>query len=104
MVFVHSGLLNAADTANEVQGVIAHEIGHITAGHVSRFEERTKAATGISILSLLIGVGAALAGAPEAAFGSIMAGQTAAMGAFLAFNRDQEAATGNFGSRYDPLF
>ncbi len=100
MVFVHSGLLNAADTANEVQGVIAHEIGHITAGHVSRFEERTKAATGISILSLLIGVGAALAGAPEAAFGSIMAGQTAAMGSFLAFNRDQEAATDLAGARY----
>jgi len=100
MVFVHSGLLNAADTANEVQGVIAHEIGHITAGHVSRFEERTKAATGISILSLLIGVGAALAGAPEAAMGAVLAGQTAAMGSFLAFNRDQEAATDLAGARY----
>jgi predicted Zn-dependent protease len=100
MVFVHTGLLNAADTANEVQGVIAHEIGHITAGHVSRFEERTKAATGISILSLLIGVGAALAGAPEAALGSIMAGQQAAMGAFLSFNRDQEASTDLAGARY----
>ena len=100
MVFVHSGLLNAADTANEVQGVIAHEIGHITAGHVSRFEERTKGATGISILSLLIGVGAALAGAPEAALGAVLAGQTAAMGSFLAFNRDQEAATDLAGARY----
>jgi predicted Zn-dependent protease len=100
MVFIHSGLLNAADTANEVQGVIAHEIGHITAGHVSRFEERTKAATGISILSLLIGVGAALAGAPDAAMGAIMAGQQAAMGSFLSFNRDQEAATDLAGARY----
>jgi predicted Zn-dependent protease len=101
MVFVHSGLLNAADSANEVQGVIAHEIGHITAGHVTRFEERTKAATGITILSLLIGIGAALAGAPaEAAMGTVMAGQQAAMGAFLAFNRDQEAATDLAGARY----
>lgn len=100
MVFIHSGLLNAADTANEVQGVIAHEIGHITAGHVTRFEERTKAATGISILSLLIGVGAALAGAPDAAMGAIMAGQQAAMGSFLSFNRDQEAATDLAGARY----
>jgi predicted Zn-dependent protease len=100
MIFVHSGLLNAADTANEVQGVLAHELGHITAGHVTRFEERTRAATGITILSLLIGVGAALAGSGDAAMASIMAGQQAALGTFLAFNRDQEAATDLAGARY----
>ena len=100
VVYVHAGLLNAADTANEVQGVIAHELGHITAGHAVRFEERTRAASGITILSLLLGVGAALAGAGDAAMGAILAGQRAAMGSFLAFNRDQEAATDLAGARY----
>lgn len=99
-IYVHSGLLNAADTANEVQGVLAHELGHITAGHVIRFNERTKAANGITILSLLLGVGAALAGAGDAAMGAIMAGQQAAMGSFLSYNRDQEAATDLAGARY----
>lgn len=99
-VYVHAGLLNAADTANEVQGVLAHELGHITAGHVVRFGERTKAANGISILSLLIGVGAALAGAGDAAMGAMMAGQQAALSSFLSFNRNQEAATDLAGARY----
>ncbi|WP_296717641.1 M48 family metalloprotease [Erythrobacter sp.] len=99
-IYVHAGLLNAADTANEVQGVLAHELGHITAGHVVRFEERTKAANGISILSLLIGVGAALAGAGDAAMGAMMAGQQAALGSFLSFNRNQEASTDLAGARY----
>ncbi|WP_086618120.1 M48 family metalloprotease [Erythrobacter tepidarius] len=99
-IYVHTGLLNAADTANEVQGVLAHELGHITAGHVIRFGERTKAATGITLLSLLLGVGAAVAGAGDAAMGAIMAGQQAAMGSFLAYNRDQEAATDLAGARY----
>ena len=54
-VYVHSGLINEAETANEVQGVLAHELGHITAGHAVRFNERTKAANNISILSLLLG-------------------------------------------------
>ncbi|MDB5723408.1 MAG: peptidase, partial [Novosphingobium sp.] len=31
-VYVNSGLINQAATANEVQGVIAHELGHITGG------------------------------------------------------------------------
>jgi predicted Zn-dependent protease len=100
VVYVHAGLLNAADTANEVQGVIAHELGHITAGHVVRFGERTRGAQGISILSLILGVGAALAGAGDAALGAIMAGQQAAVGNFLAFNRNQEAATDQAGARY----
>lgn len=99
-IYVHAGLLNAADTANEVQGVLAHELGHITAGHVVRFGERTKAANGISILSLLIGVGAALAGAGDAAMGAMMAGQQAALGSFLSFNRNQEASTDLAGARY----
>lgn len=99
-IYVHAGLINAADTANEVQGVLAHELGHITAGHVIRFNERTKAANGISILSLLVGVAAALAGAGDAALGAIMAGQQAAVGSFLAYNRDQEAATDLAGARY----
>ena len=100
VVYVHAGLINAAETANEVQGVIAHELGHITAGHVVRFNERTSASSGITILSLLLGVGAALAGAGDAAMGAIMAGQQAAMGSFLAFNRNQEAATDQAGARY----
>lgn len=99
-IYVHTGLIGAAETANEVQGVLAHELGHITAGHVVRFNERTKAANGISILSLLLGVGAALAGAGDAAMGVIAAGQQAAMGSFLSFNRDQEAATDLAGARY----
>ncbi|HSF13336.1 MAG TPA: M48 family metalloprotease [Erythrobacter sp.] len=99
-VYVHSGLINEAETANEVQGVLAHELGHITAGHAVRFNERTKAANNISILSLLLGVGAALAGAGDAALGVIAAGQQAALGSFLAFNRDQEASTDLAGARY----
>lgn len=99
-IYVHSGLLGAAETANEVQGVLAHELGHITAGHAVRFEERTKVANNISILSLLLGVGAALAGAGDAAMGIIAAGQQAAVGSFLSFNRDQEAATDLAGARY----
>lgn len=100
VIYVHSGLLETADTANEVQGVLAHELGHITAGHAVRFDERSKAANGISILSLLLGIGAALAGGGEAGLGVIAAGQQAAMGSFLSFNRDQEAATDLAGVRY----
>ena len=99
-IYIHTGLINAADTANEVQGVIAHELGHITGGHINRFDEGMSAAGNISILSLLLGVGAALAGASEAGIGIMQAGQRAALGKFLAFTRVQEASADAAGAQY----
>lgn len=99
-VYVHSGLISAADTANEVQGVLAHELGHITGGHIVRMYEGMGRAQTISIVSLLVGVAAALAGAGDAAMGAMAMGQQAAMGSFLAFNRTQEASADAAGADF----
>lgn len=98
-VYIHSGLINTASTAGEVQGVIAHELGHITGGHAIS-DGGGKAAQGISLLSLLLGAAAAAAGGGEAAMGVIMAGQQAAMGKYLAFSRSQEATADAAGAQF----
>jgi predicted Zn-dependent protease len=98
-VYIHSGLINEASTANEVQGVIAHELGHITGGHAVHNPAATTA-TGISLLSLLLGAAAAAAGGGDAAIGVLMAGQQAAMGSYLAYNRSQEASADAAGAQY----
>ena len=100
IVYLHAGLIEAADSAGEVQGVIAHELGHITGGHIIRGGEAAGAVSNISLLSLLLGVGAALAGAGDAAMGIIMAGQRAALGKYLAFSRVQESAADAAGAQY----
>ncbi len=99
-IYIHSGLIGAADSVNELQGVIAHELGHITGGHVIRFDEGLKPATGITVLSLLLGGLAAAAGSPDAALGVFMAGQQAAMGKFLAFSRAQESSADAAGAKF----
>lgn len=100
VVYMHSGTLQAAKTANEVQGVIAHELGHITGGHVSLAGRGAQEATGISILSMVLGLAAMAAGAGEAGAGVLAAGQQAAMGKYLAFSRQQEASTDAAGTKY----
>jgi predicted Zn-dependent protease len=92
IVYIHTGLITAADNANMVQGVIAHEVGHITGGHVVRLAEGAKAATGIMLLSMLLGAAAIAAGAGEAGAGLFSLGQQAALGKFLAFTRTQESS------------
>lgn len=99
-VFIHSGLIIAADNANEVQGVIAHEIGHVTGGHVLSIQDAAGDFAGISILSLLLGAAAIAAGAPEAGIGLLSAGSRAALGNFLAFSRTQEATTDLAGAQF----
>ncbi len=99
-VFIHSGLIDAAGSANEVQGVIAHELGHVEGGHAVRFNEGIGPATGISIASLILAAAAIAAGAGEAGAAILSAGQRAAIGKFLAFSRAQEGTADASGARY----
>lgn len=99
VVYLNAGLINEATSANEVQGVIAHELGHVTGGHVIN-DSGGKAASNISILSLLLGVAAAAAGAGDAAMGVLMAGQQAALGKYLAYSRTQESSADAAGAQY----
>ncbi len=99
-VYIHSGLIEAADNANEVQGVIAHELGHVVGGHVIRHSDGVKQATGITLLSLVLGAAAIAAGAGEAGMGIFAAGQQAALGKYLAFSRVQESSADIAGADY----
>ena len=99
-IYVFSGLIEAADSAEEVQGVLAHELGHVMGGHAIRASEGAKAATGISLLSLLLGAAAIAAGGGDAGMGILMAGQQAALGKYLAFSRVQESTADAAGAQY----
>jgi predicted Zn-dependent protease len=98
-VYVQSGLLEVADNVNQLQGVVAHELGHVIAGDAIRSSSGEKQATGITILSLVLGAAAIAAGAAEAGMGIMQAGQRAALGELLAFTRAQEATADATGSR-----
>ncbi|UNU44819.1 peptidase M48 [Sphingopyxis sp. YF1] len=99
-IYVFAGLIESADNAEEVQGVLAHELGHVMGGHAIRVNDGAKTATNISLLSLLLGAAAIAAGGGEAGMGIMMAGQQAALGKFLAFSRVQESTADAAGAQY----
>ena len=99
-VYIHSGLLTASDNVNQLQGVIAHELGHVTGGHAIRIYEGAGEATGISIATMVLGALAIAAGAPDAGMAILGVGQQAAMGKFLAFTRAQESSADQAGAKY----
>ena len=100
VVYIHSGLLVASDNVNQLQGVIAHELGHVAGGHAIRIYEGAGKATAITLISLVLGAAAMAVGAGDAGMGIMAAGQQAAMGSFLAFTRAQEASSDQAGAQY----
>lgn len=99
-VFLHSGTIAQAEGVNQIEGIVAHELGHITGGHNVRFADGARAANSISLVSLLLGAAAIAAGAGDAGMGIMTAGQQAALGKFLAYSRDQESSTDQAGASF----
>jgi len=88
---VNSGLIMQCDSPNELEGVLAHETGHMERGDDARVGEMSKGMVGPMLLGLGLGVLAALAGAPDAAAGLIYSGQYFGEMNGLAFSRDVES-------------
>ncbi len=99
-IYVNAGLIQAAANANEVQGVIAHELGHVADGHVILSDAGIEPALGIQLLSMVLGIAAIAAGGSEAGAGILAAGQQAALGKYLAFSRVQESTADATGLKF----
>lgn len=98
-MFMHAGTLMMAKTPNEVIGVIAHESGHITGGHLARLRTQVSRARSAALMLQLLGlaamVGGALAGAPavgQLGMGVGYGGQDAALRTLLAYRQDEESS------------
>ena len=104
-IFVNAGALFDAKTPNEIIGVFAHETGHLAGGHLQRLREQLATAQTASIIALLAGIGATVAGARSGAGGdvgmaAIMAPQSAIMRSLLSYVRTQEDQADHAGVKF----
>ena len=91
-IFINTGLLLTVENASEISGVIAHETGHISGGHLARTHDAIRDASAASILSTVLGAAVALGGQGRAGSAIIAGGQTVAQRNFLKYTRTQESA------------
>ncbi len=86
-IYVHTGLILAADNMSELAGVMAHEVGHVARRHIARNYNRQRSTgmlyrLGAALLAVFVGGYAAQGGA--------LVGQLAAMAYLNTFSRDAE--------------
>jgi predicted Zn-dependent protease len=100
-LFINTGLLIRAETSLQVIGVIAHESGHISGGHLSRMGDQLDNVGYSSLLGALLGAGAAVLTGRGDVGAAVMAGTSGAgVRNFLAFSRTQEASADAAAMRF----
>lgn len=88
---VNTGMITFVETPNELEAVLAHEVGHLAGGHSVRTQDAAANASTPMLLGLLLAAGAAAAGAPDAGIGLFSLGQTVGIANFLTYSRGQES-------------
>jgi len=89
---INTGLIMEADNPNQLFGVIAHETGHLSGGHMMRTDEIERAGRTPMAISLGLGIIAALAGSPDGAMGALVSSPTFGALGELHYMQTEEAA------------
>jgi predicted Zn-dependent protease len=95
---VTTALILEADNPNELQGVMAHEVGHLSGGHSFRSGEGQRAGMVPMILTMGLGVLAALAGSGDAAAGLISSAPYFGALGYAGYSREQESRADQAGA------
>jgi predicted Zn-dependent protease len=99
-IFINTGLITKYPDPNVLIGVIAHETGHISSGHLARSDEDMQNATAAMIISYIAGIAAAVTASPDAGMALIMGGSHIAQRTALKFTRTQEEAADALAIKY----
>ncbi|MCB1562932.1 MAG: M48 family metalloprotease [Alphaproteobacteria bacterium] len=92
-IFLYTGLIEKTDAPGELIGVLGHEMGHITGGHLVITRDAMERASYESILGTVLGIGTAIATGNGAAASAIIAGgNSVAQRKFLAHSRVNESS------------
>ena len=94
----NTGLITEASTPNELQGVMAHETGHLAAGHSARSADMQAAGMKPFLLTMGLGILAAIAGAPDAAVGLASSASYFGTLGMIGYSREQESRADQAGA------
>lgn len=90
-MFINSGLIiKFADDPNVLYGVMAHEIAHIYAGHLTRMRSDYENMSKVALGGAVLGVASMFAGAPDAGAFVAMGSAQAAERGMLKYSREYE--------------
>jgi predicted Zn-dependent protease len=94
---INTGLIMECDDPTQLKGVMAHETGHLAAGHNVSRSQVGSAGTGVSLITMGLGVLAIAAGAPDAAMALFASAPQFSMLTVVKYVRAEESAADQYG-------
>jgi predicted Zn-dependent protease len=99
-IFIHTGAILQSQTPNQIIGVIAHETGHISGGHLAGLRTQLARMQTAALMLQILGMGAMIGGAVagggneagEAGAAVLYGGQAVLQRSVLSYRRAQESA------------
>jgi predicted Zn-dependent protease len=82
-IFLNSGTIMRASSANQLIGIMSHETGHIAGGHLVRKTQMMKNAMIESVIGMVLGGAASAMGHGNAGGGGVLAGEGVGERAYL---------------------
>jgi len=98
-LLLFTGLIVRTENPNQLLGVIAHETGHIASGHLARQNEAMRSAKAARLVTLGLGILAALA-EPSAAAGMFYSADYFGALQMISYTRVQEGAADQAAAKY----
>jgi predicted Zn-dependent protease len=95
-IYVHTGLILNLNSEDELAGVLAHELAHVSQRHIAERLEKMQAVNLASLAGMLAGVLLGGSASDAMVMGSAAAGQTA----MLKYSRDDEREADQVGLNY----
>ncbi len=97
-VGVHLGLIAITSSSDELAGVLAHELSHVTQRHIARGIVNTQRTTLLSLAGMILGVlAASRAGSSDGVQAAVVGSQAAAAQGQLNYSRDMEREADRVG-------
>ena len=95
---IHLGLIAITSSSDELAGVLAHELSHVTQRHIARGIVNSQRTTLLSIAGMILGVlAASRAGSSDGVQAAVVGSQAAAAQGQLNYSRDMEREADRVG-------
>ncbi|WP_353278290.1 M48 family metalloprotease [Wolbachia endosymbiont (group B) of Longitarsus flavicornis] len=99
-IFIHLGLLQYSTEPYVLLDILAHEIAHISAGHVLQMSSAVGYFQSIAMISYMVGLVSSIVINPQVASAILLSGVTLSSRLFFNYSQEQESVADSYALRY----
>ncbi|MDM8334979.1 M48 family metalloprotease [Wolbachia pipientis] len=99
-IFIHLGLLQYSTEPYVLLGILAHEIAHISAGHILQMSGAIGYFQSIAMISYVVGLVSTIIINPQVASAILLSGVALSSRLFFNYSQEQESVADSYALRY----